>query len=957
MTQETWKLVETIVQRALDLDGSARKSYVDEACGGSAELRLEVESLLAEAGGATDRIAAVVASAKVPAEPDTFDMAIGHRIGAWRLLRKIGLGGMGAVYLAERADDEYKSQVAIKLVRRGLDTDYILHRFYRERQALARLKHPHIAHLLDGGTTQDGVPYIVMEYVEGSHITEYCREHDLSIAQRLALFLNVCDAVDYAHRQFVVHRDLKPGNILVDKTGAVKLLDFGICKLLPSQAQPVEETIQVGPALLTPDYASPEQIRGDPITVASDVYSLAAVLYELLTGAKPHRIERYTIQDIERGICEHEIVRPSVATANRSWARQLKGDLDNIILRGLQKEPGRRYASIEHFAQDIRRHLAFEPVVARPDTLAYRAGKFLRRRRGLVTATAAVMLALSAGLISSMRSARIANENLRLVRQLSNTFVFDVHDAVKNLPGSTNARELIVSTGLQYLDNLSRNSDDPGIERELASAYARIGDVQGGVMESNLGKTDAALASYGKALKLLDSSLSRDANDRGFLERVTVHHKIGALYTYRQEFDKALSSFRTAQTEAQTFLSRVPSDLVATRLLGGAYNAAADVIRRRSDYAGARDLYQRAADLLQRPQGPSGSDQNWKSTLATAYAGVAQCDKPMGRLRESLEGYRRAAQLREELARMAPNNVSYQRLLMFANSYIGDVLGNPNTPNLGDKPGAVEAYGKMAEIARRLHETDPADQRAKSDYAIALSRVAAVMAPEQSELQVKLLEEAIRILRECVNLDPKNAPVLVELGTDHMFLGDALQASGAEQKALQAYRDGLNLLEPVRGSEARIVLNAYVLLCRKLGELSAKRGDRTASVNFAQRALDAGDPDQPQVKKHSADLRRALQARALAAAGLTYAALIRPGLNNPADRAAAQLWLEKSLQLYREMQNQLSFSELQRAEMRSVESALELVKDNAHRRARQSEKKLAAHEGIGRESPLDSRRR
>lgn len=291
-----------------------------------------------------------------------------------------------------------------------MNTGIILNRFYRERQTLARLQHPNIARLLDGGTTAEGEPYIVMEFIQGEKITDYCREHELSTGRRLEVFLDVCKAVEYAHRHFVVHRDLKPGNILVDRSGAVKLLDFGICKLLQAQVAG-DETAEFGPTPLTPDSSSPEQIRGEATTIVSDVYSLAAVLYELLTGVKPHKIAEYTLRGIERGICEGEIPKPSSVCESRALSRQLQGDLDNILLLALQKVPRRRYESIELFAADIRRHLAHQPVKARPDTLAYRTGMFVRRRHGLVVSGAVVLLTLVAGVLVSMRSARIPNEN------------------------------------------------------------------------------------------------------------------------------------------------------------------------------------------------------------------------------------------------------------------------------------------------------------------------------------------------------------------------------------------------------------------------------------------------------------------------------------------------------------------------------------------------------------------
>ena len=313
---------------------------------------------------------------------------------------------MGVVYLAVRADDHYQKRVAIKLVQHGLYTGAILHRFRTERQILASLDHPNIARLLDGGTTTDGRPYLVMEYVEGLPIDVYCDRHKLSISERLRLFRTVCAAVHYAHQNLVIHRDLKPSNILVSTDGVPKLLDFGIAKLLnPELSAPSLVFTESGLQLLTPEYASPEQVRGEPLTTASDVYALGVLLYELLTGHQPYRLTSRRRQDLERVICEVDPLKPSTAisrsdadtetdgTGQRTPAtvsqtregqpeklrRRLTGDLDNIVLMALRKEPQRRYGSAEHLAEDLRRHLEGLPVMARPQTFGYRSAKFIRR--------------------------------------------------------------------------------------------------------------------------------------------------------------------------------------------------------------------------------------------------------------------------------------------------------------------------------------------------------------------------------------------------------------------------------------------------------------------------------------------------------------------------------------------------------------------------------------------------
>jgi eukaryotic-like serine/threonine-protein kinase len=403
-----WDQVRRIFMHVVELPPPARSNVLEEMCGGVPALRAEVESLLradetseVALGAAftnaihTEAVSLMVASGKE-----------GRRLGAYRLIREIGRGGMGCVYLAQRADEQYESDVAIKVVRPGLDTEFILRRFRHERQILARLHHPNIAQLFDGGT-ENKTPYLVMEYVEGSRITKYVEDRGLSVADRVRLFLPVCSAVDYAHRAFIVHRDLKPGNILVDTTGTPKLLDFGLSKLLHSELSDPGDPEE--PVMATPDYASPEQIMGYPVTAASDVYSLGAVLYQLLSGARPHRIEKAGPAALEQAICVAPTVPPSAAAGIApALARRLAGDLDAIVLRAMQKDPARRYASAEHLADDLRRHLEHRPVIARGDSAGSRLAKFVHRnRRHMVWAGAAAAVAVIGGVAAyEARAAR-----------------------------------------------------------------------------------------------------------------------------------------------------------------------------------------------------------------------------------------------------------------------------------------------------------------------------------------------------------------------------------------------------------------------------------------------------------------------------------------------------------------------------------------------------------------------
>ncbi len=402
MNAERWQQVYQLFNSALERDAEERDAFLDAACRDNPSLRLAVENLIVadeRAGGFLREPLPVGLAASFGGEATEVSM-VGRRFGAYRIVRELGRGGMGAVYLAERADEQYEKQVAIKIVRRGMDNEELRRRFRRERQILAGLDHPNIARLLDGGVSEDGLPYFVMEYVEGVAINEYCRRRELNTTERLELFLRVCDAVQHAHRNRVVHRDLKPGNILVGADGAPKLLDFGIARLL----QPgVDQTVATdGLRPMTPAYASPEQARGGEVAATSDVYSLGVTLYELLTGKLPYRLTNDSAEELARAICEQTPERPSAASENPRG--RLAGELDDIVLMALRKEPERRYASVEQLAEDIRRHLAGHPVIARGESLGYRARKFIRRHRAGVAAAAFILLALL-GVIGATREA------------------------------------------------------------------------------------------------------------------------------------------------------------------------------------------------------------------------------------------------------------------------------------------------------------------------------------------------------------------------------------------------------------------------------------------------------------------------------------------------------------------------------------------------------------------------
>ncbi len=555
MDTERWLLLKDIFNEAVALPPAERVAFLDTVCP-SAAVRHEVEGLLDSLDDDPDFMEASVheEALSLVAENNHLPDRSGTRMGPYRLVREIGHGGMGEVYLAERADGEFEQQVAIKLVRHGSRRADLHQRLRYERQILARLQHPNIARLLDGGLTEEGLPYLVMTYVEGQPITTYCDTHRLSTNQRLDLFRTVCDAVQYAHRNLVIHRDLKPSNILVASDGTVKLLDFGIAKLLDEESTEALPLTHTGMRVMTPEYASPEQVRGQPVTTATDVYALGIILYELLTGHRPYQVRDLSPTQVERVICQQQPQRPSTAvrhvddkptatttrlaktpaaisaardTQPDRLYRRLRGDLDTVVLKALRKEPERRYASVEQLSEDLRRHLHQLPIVARPDTLGYRVTKLVQRHTMGVAATVLVALILLGGILATAYQARVAaaerdraHARFNDVRVLANTLLFDLHDAVRELPGATPARQMLVGQALKYLDLLAQEAgDDPTLQLELAEAYQRVGEIQGDPHFPNLGDLTGATEQYRKALAIHEADWQRDTTNL-----VSQHH-------------------------------------------------------------------------------------------------------------------------------------------------------------------------------------------------------------------------------------------------------------------------------------------------------------------------------------------------------------------------------------------------------------------------------------------------
>jgi len=756
MSPEWIQKVESLFQAALERNAAGRAAYLATACAGDAALRQEVESLLAayeDSSGFMETSAADVVRSRLPA-PTAAPPPAG-RIGPYRVVREIGRGGMGAVYLAER-DDAFHKQVAIKQIKKGMDSEAIIQRFRHERQILATLEHPNIARLLDGGTTAEGLPYFVMEYVEGLPLHEYCEQNHLSVPRRLELFGAVCAAVAYAHQGLVVHRDIKPSNILVCADGQPKLLDFGIAKLLHpgSSAQTAESLMAARP--MTPEYASPEQVRGERVTTASDVYSLGVLLYELLTGRRPYSFQDHSRREIEEWVCEKEPPPPSAA----SPAARLGPDLDAIVRMAMRKEPARRYASVRDLAGDIGRYLEGQPVLARPDTLAYRTAKFVRRHQWGVGAAALLLVTLLAGITATLwqlREARAqrarAEQRLQDVRQLADAFIFKLHDQVQRSAESTPLRKEMVSIALPYLNKLAQDAgDDPVLLRELATAYERLGDVQGQPNQANIGDLVGGLESYRKAVALRERLAAADPRDMGVRRDLAqTYMRIGDRMDMRDDIKDMLESYRRAQVLCEAVAGAEPDHAKAHQHLGVSYRLVGEALARFGRAADSLESYRRAVAALERANQLDGLDPELQQERAAGYRSYAQALAVAGDRVRALEAGRKALEVTEQLAALPPDP------WLSANAAMQLALTGGTWLALGDRERCLQLQARARNVLDTLARQPSVDLKTRSRMGTAYSRIArSLYRAEMTEAAIACYRQAL-VMREAVlAVDPQN---------------------------------------------------------------------------------------------------------------------------------------------------------------------------------------------------------
>ncbi len=823
MKPSNWKLIKDLFSAAIDLSPDERASFLRNC---DEELRIPLKTLIEAHEQAGEFIVEPAIVEIGLSEEDKLDFYIGKQIDSYKIIREIGQGGMGTVYLANRADESFDKTVAVKLIKRGMDTSAVLKRFVMERQILANLEHPHIAGLLDGGSTEDGLPYLVMEYVEGEPITEFCISKNLDINARLELFQKVSLAVSYAHQNLVIHRDIKPSNILVTDDGTPKLLDFGIAKLLhPDWSLDTAEATATMFRVMTPEYASPEQIRGLPITTASDVYSLGVVLYELLSGERPYKIHSRLPDEIQREVLGQEPVRPSSIVSKESRVqnsesgagtgkntkqetlneqqvhesqtldhRSLKGDLDNIILKALRKEPERRYASVQEFSGDIRRHLAGLPVTATADTASYRVNKFVKRHRVGVFAFAAMILTLLVSTsIATWQAIAAGNERdkseqrFAQVRKLAHTILFDYQESIKETPGATEMRGKMIADSVEYLDNLASESDySLKLQRDIVAAYRKIGDIQGSFAGGgNLGKNEAALESFRKALAIEETIVAANpesSEDNQMLARILLD--IAQQHEYTGDSQSGEAFARRAIEIFKKITGELPAETKPRSDLARGLWTLASAVRSGGDLDGALAAYHESAEIYEKLAAEKPEERKFIRNAALTYKNIGAVLELKKDFASASEYYNRALPIDTKNAAEEPDSTTAQMDLSFTFGSLATV-----SMNLGDFNAALEHNRSKLAIQEKVAAADPKNAFAQSSLAKTYRMFGEIWTMlKKFDEAASNHQNSIKIHERLLAIDPQNVKRSVALAEGYSLFGNFL--SNYPGKRLQLARLG-----------------------------------------------------------------------------------------------------------------------------------------------------------------------
>lgn len=763
------------------------------------------------------------------------DLIPGERLGAYEIVREIGRGGMGAVYLAAQVDRQFEKNVAVKVLNRGTDTDEVLWRFKSERPILSRLEHPNIARLIDAGTTSDSRPYFVMEYVDGVGIAEYCRAKKLSVAARVKLFTQVCSAVHFSHRNLIIHRNLKPGNVLVTADGEAKVLDFGVAKLLSPRG---EGTMTLtDQQWLTPGYASPEQIQGEPATTATDVYSLGTSLYELLVGESPHRFGTPHPLETElfEVIVEQKPPRPSSLAKSFNARFRLRGDLDCILQKALRKEPDRRYSGVSAFMDDLWRYLDNRPVRACPDTFVYRTSKFIRRNKIGAAVGGLVLLALISGITATVWQARQANleksqadRRFAEVRKLAHTVLFDYHDSIATLPGSTAVRERMVRDAVEYLDNLARDAgNNPELMRELAIAYQKVGQIQGNSYYANLGDTNGGMVSYTKSLEIRQKLLAADPANRDLQdEAATSYEGLGDMNFTAGDRESGLQNYARSLELREQLIANAPGNVFYRTALA--------------------DLYKKICDI-------KGTD---------VYPSLNQTP-------EALTDCRKAQELFESLAAADPRNPELKAKVANVSTHLGTL-----SRTAGDSAAMMTTQRKAVAMLEELAAAHLDDQN--YEWQLLSARNLLRTSLEDNEQLSEAVDQArrtVKSLEKMVEKDPGNNILRRNLFANYNALGKNLLATGNASGALENHRQALTLGDQMLAADSNNENKSNVSsTLRQLAQAQVANKEYRLALQNYRRALAlsdavlATDPSSARAKEDYSSV-QAEQAIALAATG------------------------------------------------------------------------------------------
>jgi non-specific serine/threonine protein kinase/serine/threonine-protein kinase len=744
MTPERWEQIRDVLDGALNLAPDERSAFLDRACSSDPSLRNEVEVLLAQnAHVPSDFLQSSAMAEFIGAEMDDIDSSAatlkeGQEFAQrFRLIRQLGEGGMGQVWLAEQTFP-VRRQVALKMIKAGMYDEAVVERFQSERQSLAIMDHPAIAKVFDAGTTPQGQPYFVMEYVPGLPITEYCDQKKLAISNRLELFIETCEGVQHAHQKAIIHRDLKPANILVvevDGKPVPRIIDFGLAKAATQPIAGNARKTQLGNLVGTPGYMSPEQADANVLDIdtRTDVYSLGVVLYVLLSGREPFESkqgQKQPLDELLRRLREDEPPRPSTKVSSDRHSldaiaaarsiepgqltRVLRGDLDWITMKALEKDRSRRYGAPSDLAADIRRYLDHEPVLARPASAAYRSGKFVKRHKFALAVASVFALMVLAGAVAIVREAQIARmqaaraeRRFNDVRTLANSLLFDVYDSIQDLPGSTPARRIVADRALHYLDTLSQESaGSPDLERELATAYERVGDVQGNPYFPNLGDTAGAIQSYRKALRIrldLAGEHPRAFPDQAAL--VATYMNLGPALENNLDFTAAMDTYRKAYAVATTWAADRKDDPQAQETLAGVCFSLAILLADQGDVAGSLNYYRKSAAIREAIRGGSTALRDQVQTrLAGVYGYMAGDLSLQGDFASAIALQSKAhAILAAQLAADSQNSQLREFLLQ------SEYWAAKYSEQKGDYRQAISNYREAFAGYQKLNAADPRD--------------------------------------------------------------------------------------------------------------------------------------------------------------------------------------------------------------------------------------------------------